>query len=418
MRLARSGSKMWSAEFGMRSGSKASLFRRIFSPQSAIRIPQLLELDWIVMKALEKDRTRRYETASAFAADVGRYLRDEQVTACPPSLSYRMSKFTRRYRAPLSIAAGFIALLLAGVAASAWQAVRATNAEKVAVENERGALKAVEAEKIAKQAEANQRRLAEASEQVAQQQRDVATKAQQSAIQEKNSALAAREEQRETLYAAEMNLVQSAWEGKQYTRAKQLLEEQPADLRGFEWHYWQRKLHPTWLRSVEVSLKGSSYTGWNLTRSSGRQAARWALLVGYPGERESSTGPRLLTMFDGVTGSELLAPFDPFADQQAAGIRKRRHLTISDDASRLAVALMNDSLDNDNRPGAISIRGGGAVSEIRRLEIPGLIRDAVLSPDGSRIAFDSTVEGRITHFTGCRRMVRNRAGSTRSFLGR
>src|SRR5262249_54053799 len=58
------------------------------------------ELDWIVMKALEKDRSRRYETASAFAADVQRYLHDEPVQACPPSARYRLRKFVRRNRGP------------------------------------------------------------------------------------------------------------------------------------------------------------------------------------------------------------------------------------------------------------------------------------------------------------------------------
>src|SRR5258705_6738003 len=56
------------------------------------------ELDWIVMKTLEKDRNRRYETASAFAADVQRYLNDEPVLACPPSAWYRFRKLARRNR--------------------------------------------------------------------------------------------------------------------------------------------------------------------------------------------------------------------------------------------------------------------------------------------------------------------------------
>src|SRR5439155_19638722 len=54
------------------------------------------ELDWIVMKSLEKDRNRRYETANALAADVQRYLADEPVQACPPSAGYRLRKFVRR----------------------------------------------------------------------------------------------------------------------------------------------------------------------------------------------------------------------------------------------------------------------------------------------------------------------------------
>jgi eukaryotic-like serine/threonine-protein kinase len=71
------------------------------------------ELDWIVMQALEKDRNRRYESASAFAADVERYLADEPVQACPPSVGYRLRKFARRNRrALLTSLLGTIALLL------------------------------------------------------------------------------------------------------------------------------------------------------------------------------------------------------------------------------------------------------------------------------------------------------------------
>src|SRR5207247_4827268 len=84
------------------------------------------ELDWIVMKALEKDRNRRYETASAFAADVQRYLNDEPVLACPPSFWYRFRKFGRRNRTALTMAAVLATALLLGIVATAWQAVRAT----------------------------------------------------------------------------------------------------------------------------------------------------------------------------------------------------------------------------------------------------------------------------------------------------
>src|SRR5262249_45288293 len=54
------------------------------------------ELDWVVMKALEKDRSRRYETANSFAQDIQRYLADDAVQACPPSTGYRLGKFARR----------------------------------------------------------------------------------------------------------------------------------------------------------------------------------------------------------------------------------------------------------------------------------------------------------------------------------
>jgi hypothetical protein len=69
------------------------------------------ELDWIVMKALEKDRRRRYETASAFAADVLRHLGDQAVEACPPSAAYRLRKFARRNKMTL-VGAGIVLLFL------------------------------------------------------------------------------------------------------------------------------------------------------------------------------------------------------------------------------------------------------------------------------------------------------------------
>ena len=90
------------------------------------------ELDWIVMKTLEKDRNRRYSTASGFAADVQRYLNDEQVQACPPSVSYRFRKFARRNKRILATV-GLLALaLITGTVVSTWQAIRATEAEGLA----------------------------------------------------------------------------------------------------------------------------------------------------------------------------------------------------------------------------------------------------------------------------------------------
>jgi serine/threonine protein kinase/tetratricopeptide (TPR) repeat protein len=71
------------------------------------------ELDWIVMKALEKDRSRRYETANGFAMDLQRYLADEPVQACPPSAVYRLRKFVRRNKGPV-LAAGLVVLALVG----------------------------------------------------------------------------------------------------------------------------------------------------------------------------------------------------------------------------------------------------------------------------------------------------------------
>src|SRR5262249_12734441 len=99
------------------------------------RLSQLIrgELDWIVMKALEKDRNRRYESASAFAADVQRYLNDEPVQACPPSVSYRLREFVRRHKGPVMAASVIVLLLLGGIFGTTTGMFWAQAAEKEAV---------------------------------------------------------------------------------------------------------------------------------------------------------------------------------------------------------------------------------------------------------------------------------------------
>jgi tetratricopeptide (TPR) repeat protein len=97
------------------------------------------ELDWIVMKALEKDRNRRYETAIAFAADVQRYLQDGPVQACPPSAWYRLRKFARRNKRVVAtaIVIGLILLVAVGaVAGTIGAAVRDRQIRREAVEQE------------------------------------------------------------------------------------------------------------------------------------------------------------------------------------------------------------------------------------------------------------------------------------------
>jgi WD40 repeat protein/serine/threonine protein kinase len=88
------------------------------------------ELDWIVMKALEKDRARRYETANGLAMDVQRYLNDEAVQACPPSPWYRFRKFARRNKRALASAAVLALAALVGVAALAVSTVLVSRANK------------------------------------------------------------------------------------------------------------------------------------------------------------------------------------------------------------------------------------------------------------------------------------------------
>jgi serine/threonine protein kinase/tetratricopeptide (TPR) repeat protein len=118
------------------------------------------ELDWIVMKAMEKDRNRRYESASAFAADVERYLRDEPVQACPPSLGYRLRKFVRRHKGPVVAASLVILALLGGIVGTTAGLIHA----RAATEQEhRARVREAEQRQLAEE----HQRLAEANEKTA-----------------------------------------------------------------------------------------------------------------------------------------------------------------------------------------------------------------------------------------------------------
>jgi WD40 repeat protein/serine/threonine protein kinase len=142
------------------------------------------ELDWIVMKCLEKDRNRRYETASAVAADVQRYLNDEPVLACPPSAWYRFRKFARRNKAALATAAVIALAVLLAVGSLAVSYLRIE--------------KSLQQEKQAKQ--------------------DLV----------------------QTLYYQRIASAGSARANDQAGRAEELLDQCPSELRGWEWHYLKR----------------------------------------------------------------------------------------------------------------------------------------------------------------------------------
>jgi serine/threonine protein kinase/uncharacterized protein YjgD (DUF1641 family) len=92
------------------------------------------DLDWIVMKCLEKDRTRRYETANGLAADIQRHLGNEPVLARSPSATYRLQKAWRRNKTAFAVVTLIAAVLMAATVISAWQAVRATRAVALAKE--------------------------------------------------------------------------------------------------------------------------------------------------------------------------------------------------------------------------------------------------------------------------------------------
>ena len=101
------------------------------SSTNSLIMPVDRDLDWIVMKCLEKDRARRYDTARELAADLQRYLDQEPVLARPQSTAYRLRKALRRHRAAFAAAAAILIAVVAGSTISVWQAWRATSAERL-----------------------------------------------------------------------------------------------------------------------------------------------------------------------------------------------------------------------------------------------------------------------------------------------
>jgi eukaryotic-like serine/threonine-protein kinase len=163
------------------------------------------ELDWIVMKALEKDRNRRYETANGMARDIEHYLCDEPVQACPPSRTYRLKKFVRRNRTTVAVAASFAGILMATALVSCVLALNALRAKDRAIRAETVAL--------------------------------------------------------DNIYAADMGLAKEALDQFDVTRARDLLNKHvptpgETDRRGLEWRYLAALARGEWTAIIPTSLEG------------------------------------------------------------------------------------------------------------------------------------------------------------------
>jgi WD40 repeat protein/serine/threonine protein kinase len=240
----------------------------------ALRLVQLMrgDLDWIIMRCLEKNRARRYETASALAMDIQRYLSHQPVLARPPSRVYRAKKFISRNKAMATVAAITATVLLLGGIVSTWQAIRATRAEH--------------ASQKAQAKEIQQRQRAEAGEKLASQ----------------------------NLYAAQMDLAQQVWEQNNVGRLRQLLDESAGySQRAFEWYYWQRQTHLEFvtlrghadvIRAVAFSPDGRRI----VTGSWDRTAKVW----------ETASGKELLTLKGHPSGISSVA-FSPDGQRIVTG---------------------------------------------------------------------------------------------------
>jgi WD40 repeat protein/tRNA A-37 threonylcarbamoyl transferase component Bud32 len=247
------------------------------------------ELDWIVLRALAKERERRYESAAALARDVGRHLTGEAVEACPPTLGYRLRKAYRRNKAAVWVSTAFTLLMTVGVAVASLLAVRARDAEAVAKAN-------------ADQASTNEA---------------AALRAEAETKQERDRVAASERTLARTLYASRLNSLQIAYDANDVERAIQIHQSMipkpgEADLRGFEWHYWARQFRTdkTFFAPPETGGSASCFVSPDGTRIGVvRRAER-------PAPPEDASARRLgtwleerplatLEMYDAATGKPI-----------------------------------------------------------------------------------------------------------------
>jgi len=219
------------------------------------------ELDWITLKSLSKDRSRRYSSASEFAADIQRYLDDVPVLACPPSYGYLATKFIRKHRATIVPVILLAASLVIGTIVSIQQAIRASSAEREAgvrlkeltIEQTR----TNEALTAYKAAEATQRELRVEAERSA----DVAKQAAENEKTLREQIEASRREAEWNLYVAKLGNMQTAFDEQNFGRLRTLLRESEpkpgeSDFRGWEWRFlW----HCTTLASSRLLSADNHY---------------------------------------------------------------------------------------------------------------------------------------------------------------
>ncbi len=184
------------------------------------------ELDWVVMKCLDKQRDRRYQTAGELSRDIQHYLTDEPVEARPPSTFYRLRKFVRRHRGQV-LAASLLVISLLAIAGTIVAGGMYARAEKQRIAEAKASLMANEQRKLAEQLQSR----AEAEAQKA------ATAAQEAA--------ASKEQVRQVLYAADIQGAWNHWDANRPAQVREVLKRHiptagDSDYRGFEWYYLWR----------------------------------------------------------------------------------------------------------------------------------------------------------------------------------
>ncbi len=362
------------------------------------------DLDWIVMKCLEKDRQRRYETANGLAADLKRHLINEPVLARPPSAGYKFQKAFRRNKSVFIAATAVATALVLGIAASAWQTLAARKAQRETETARAGEQRQrIEAQKKQAEAEAERNR-AEAEHQRADAQAQKATESQ-------------RQSQR-LLYAADMNLARQSLSQNNLGQARRLLDRHrphpgEEDLRGWEWRYlWQITRS-----SALVTLTNRAVRGLDVSFSpdGSRLAAGWfdgrVELWDVPGRRVIRT----LTLRDRVahvafspvgnllaatseSGSVTLYDLDSNREQivwraptpESSGVRE---LSFSQDGSRLVI-FAEISPDRGGEVSVVNVAAAAVESRHPTLYSGSSFFGAArLSPDNQRLYLARSDQG-------------------------
>ncbi len=330
------------------------------------------DLDWIIMKCLEKDRGRRYETANGLANDIRRHLNDEPVVAGPPGAGYRLRKFIRRHRAAFAAGSVVTLGLVIGLLATAYGFVAARSAERVAV----------------------------AARDAADNARDAADSARQLAEEERDRADRHAEVLRRRLYASQIRSIGAAIDESNFRGIRNLLESCPEDLRHWEWQRLAWRLADRSVRTLPVH-EGHDGRVFDavvspdgerlLTGGADGALSLWSLSTGrvvqsLPGHDDEvhavdwsadgryvlSADDELVRLWETATGRQLRQwTVAPFADHEIS-------IAVSPDGARVVVG---------RKYGPCEVFDVGTTEPVA--ELPRFAEAAVFSPDGDAIAFNA-----------------------------